>query len=271
MRTKFLIMFVGAILVSAMVPLHAALVFQAEWEGGSYDADINRDGGSSGWGMGPYSVVEKVNMVAKGVNGRMAIDATNADAHLRYYVGGEAYKVGTYIVLFKLNGWTLANSSPEYYLGGLNNYVANSGASVRNHGTYVRAHEGIGGSPYIQPGGSILPNSTWILMAYTYNSASGGTSQLHLLDAFTGVGVSSAVASGYNNAFDLLTVGNAGAPGGGIQPGGSIHGWVDGVRAYNTALSLAEIQAVRSAMIPEPATVTLFTICGLITMLKRKR
>lgn len=253
-------------------PAHADLVFQAQWDDGSFDADYNRDGGSlQTW---PSGSTENVALVPQGIDGRFAVDATSASARLRYYVGDQS-AAGTYLALLKLNGWTLANGAPGYYLGGLNNYSATNGTSIRDQATYVRAFESAGGSPYIQPGGAVLPGSEWVLMAYTYNKTSG-TSQLHLLDAFTGAGYSSVVASGYAaGSFDLLTVGNAGAPDGSVQQGLSIHGWVDGVRLYDTALSLAEIQTVRGAMVPEPATITSLTISlvlgGLLTLWRQRR
>ena len=235
----------------ATLPANAELVFKAEWDDGSGDADYNRDvwpGEARALWPWPNGYAANVSVVNQGINGRWAIDATDPNAHLRYYVADQS-DAGTYFALFKLNGWALANNAPGYYLGGLNNYVATTGTSIRDQATYVRAFESTGGSPYIQPGGTILPSSEWVLMAYTYDRATG-QSQLHLLDAFTGAGYSSAVASGYNIVgFDLLTVGNAGAPNGTVQPGGSIHGWVDGVRLYDTALSMTEIQAVRNEMV----------------------
>ena len=98
-----------------------------------------------------------------------------------------------------------------------------------------------------------------MLMAYSYDvdaNDMNGASRLHLLDAFSGEGHSSGVAIGYGgDVFDLLTVGNAGAPDGGVQMGFSIHGWIDEVRLYDTALNLAEIQDVRIEMIPATACI----------------
>ena len=231
-RTMIAVM-LAVVLVCGALPACAEVVFAAQWEGGSYDADINRDGGGHvTWGMGPYGAIENVNLVAKGIHGRMAVDATDEDARCRYYVGDQS-DAGTYLVLFKLDGWVLANGGIGYYLGGLNSYSGTNGTSVRDQGTFVRAYESTGSSPYVQPGGAVLEDSEWMLMAYSYDvdaNDMNGASRLHLLDAFSGEGHSSGVAIGYGgDVFDLLTVGNAGAPDGGVQMGFSIHGWIDEV------------------------------------------
>jgi hypothetical protein len=255
----------GVFLCAFIAAASGELVFQARWDDGSFDADLNKDGSILPW---PSGYAANVYHERVGIDGRWAMNVTDPNAYLRYYIGDQSAS-GAHFALLKLNGWELGQNT-GYYLAGLNNYGADKGISVRAENTYVRAYETTGGSPYIQPGGLILPASEWIFLAYSYDRTTG-KSRMYLLDAFTGVGYDSGEFSGYGvYPFDLLTVGNAGAPSGGIQLGASVHGWVDGVRLYNTSMDLAEIQTVRTEMIPEPATL-LLVIGGVMNFLRRRK